>query len=58
VEALIGDSSKARRVLNWKPSYAFAELVSLMVRNDLEFIARGSLAQASRLANRSAATTE
>jgi GDPmannose 4,6-dehydratase len=44
VESLIGDSSKARRVLNWKPSYTFTELVSLMVRNDLEFIARGSIA--------------
>jgi GDPmannose 4,6-dehydratase len=58
VEALIGDSTKARRVLKWKPSYTFAELVKLMVRNDLEFIARGSVAQASPLANRSAATTE
>lgn len=58
VESLIGDSSKARRVLNWKPCYTFAELVRLMVRNDLESIARGSLGKASRLANRSAATTE
>lgn len=44
VEALIGDSAKARRVLNWKPSHTFAELVKLMVRNDLEIIARSSRA--------------
>ena len=53
VEALIGDSSKARRVLKWEPRYTFAELVRLMVRNDLESIARGSSAESSRLANRS-----
>ena len=58
VEALIGDSAKARRVLNWKPSHTFAELVKLMVRNDLEIIARGSLAETTQPANRSAATTE
>ena len=33
VEALIGDSSKARRVLKWEPRYTFAELVRLMVRS-------------------------
>jgi GDPmannose 4,6-dehydratase len=58
VESLIGDSSKARRVLKWKPRYTFAELVRLMVQNDLETIAGGSLAQPSSLANRSAVTTE
>lgn len=41
VETLEGDSSKARRILGWKPTYTFAELVKLMVRNDLE-LARGS----------------
>lgn len=58
VEALIGDSAKARRLLNWEPRYTFAELVKLMVRNDLETIARGSLAEASRPVNRSATTAE
>jgi GDPmannose 4,6-dehydratase len=43
VESLIGDSSKARRVLNWQPCYTFPELVRVMVRNDLESIARGSM---------------
>jgi GDPmannose 4,6-dehydratase len=48
VESLIGDSSKARRVLKWEPRYAFAELVRLMVQNDLEFIARGSIGLATQ----------
>ena len=53
VESLIGDSSKARRVLNWQPRYTFAELVRVMVRNDLESTARINLADAPRLVNRS-----
>jgi GDPmannose 4,6-dehydratase len=36
VDVLVGDASKARRVLGWKPSYTFAELISEMVRSDLE----------------------
>lgn len=56
VEALIGDSSKAQRVLNWKPGYTFAELVKVMVRNDLEAFARGS--NAEPLVNRSSGTFE
>ena len=58
VEALIGDSSKARRVLNWQPCHTFGELVKVMVQNDLEAIARGTQAQAPRLVNRSAAPTD
>jgi len=36
VDLLIGDASKARKVLNWKPRTSFRELVELMVRSDLE----------------------
>jgi GDPmannose 4,6-dehydratase len=36
VELLIGDNSKARNVLGWKPKTNFEELVKLMVVNDLE----------------------
>jgi len=50
VESLIGDSSKARRVLNWRPRYDFAQLVKLMVQNDLEFVSRGSVGLARRSA--------
>ena len=35
VEMLIGDSSKARKVLGWEPKVAFEELVTMMVENDL-----------------------
>jgi GDPmannose 4,6-dehydratase len=35
VDLLIGDASKARKHLNWKPSYSFSDLVSEMVRADL-----------------------
>ena len=36
VEALIGDATKARTVLGWKPSHTFSELVSEMVQSDLK----------------------
>ena len=36
VDVLIGDSSKARKVLGWKPRVSFKELVSMMVKADLE----------------------
>ncbi|MHA7303502.1 GDP-mannose 4,6-dehydratase [Arthrobacter sp. AQ5-06] len=35
VDLLIGDSSKAQRVLGWKPKVSFHELVAMMVENDL-----------------------
>ena len=35
VDLLIGDSSKARRVLGWKPKVSFGELVNMMVESDL-----------------------
>jgi GDPmannose 4,6-dehydratase len=36
VDTLIGDASKARRVLGWKPQVDFRGLVEMMVRADLE----------------------
>jgi GDPmannose 4,6-dehydratase len=36
VDLLIGDSSKARRVLDWAPRYSFQELVKEMVQADLQ----------------------
>ncbi|WP_230593460.1 GDP-mannose 4,6-dehydratase, partial [Rhodococcoides fascians] len=35
VDLLIGDASKAERVLGWKPKVGFTELVTMMVDNDL-----------------------
>ena len=36
VPQLLGDASKARKLLNWEPKITFSELVSEMVRNDSE----------------------
>ncbi len=39
VERLVGDASKARRVLGWAPRVSFPQLVEMMVRADLERLA-------------------
>jgi len=36
VDMLVGDASKARRVLGWQPKVTFPELVRIMVEADLE----------------------
>jgi GDPmannose 4,6-dehydratase len=36
VDLLLGDSSKARRVLGWEPQVTFKDLARLMVEADLE----------------------
>lgn len=36
VDYLIGDASKAQKVLGWKPKTSFKELVEMMVKSDLE----------------------
>lgn len=36
VNFLLGDSSKARRVLNWSPKVSFDKLIEIMVKADLE----------------------
>jgi GDPmannose 4,6-dehydratase len=36
VDYLIGDYSKAEKVLGWKPKTTFSELVEMMVKNDIE----------------------
>lgn len=38
VELLVGDAAKAKTALRWQPRYAFKELVSEMVRADLDFL--------------------
>jgi GDPmannose 4,6-dehydratase len=38
VDLLLGDSSKARRELGWKPETSFEQLVDKMVKNDLKQI--------------------
>ncbi len=36
VNLLLGDASKARRVLGWEPEVTFEELIKMMVREDLK----------------------
>jgi GDPmannose 4,6-dehydratase len=40
VDLLLADPSKANRVLGWKPTISFPELVRRMVEHDLELAAR------------------
>jgi GDPmannose 4,6-dehydratase len=38
VDLLVGDPTKAREVLGWKPKTSFAELVRMMVDADLDLL--------------------
>jgi GDPmannose 4,6-dehydratase len=40
VDQLIGDNSKARRVLGWEPSVSFEQLVTMMVDSDMQLLGR------------------
>lgn len=42
VDLLLGDPSKARRVLGWEAQTPFEEMIAEMVRSDLEIVARES----------------
>ena len=43
VEHLLGDSTKARTKLGWKPEHTFKDLVEMMVDSDLEEAKRESV---------------
>ncbi len=45
VDLLLGDPSKARRVLGWTPTTPFAEMVRQMVASDLQEVQRQPLSQ-------------
>lgn len=49
VDQLVGDSTKARKVLGWRPKYTFDELVREMVQSDLEALSRAEGREISRL---------
>jgi GDPmannose 4,6-dehydratase len=38
VDHLLGDASKAQRILGWKPEVSFEEMVRRMVESDLEVV--------------------
>src|SRR5215510_3180071 len=48
VDLLVGDSSKARKVLGWEPKYTLKDLVKEMIQSDLE-LARSRQATANRV---------
>ena len=41
VDYLIGDASKARKLLGWQPAVEFPALVRLMVDADLDMLSNG-----------------
>ncbi|HAM27481.1 MAG TPA: GDP-mannose 4,6 dehydratase [Microbacteriaceae bacterium] len=43
ISSMLGDSSKARRILGWRPTVDFDELVEIMVRSDIESIADAAI---------------
>jgi len=45
VDHLIGDASKAKRVLGWEPSVSFQQLVSMMVEADIAVLSGSSRAE-------------
>jgi GDPmannose 4,6-dehydratase len=47
VDLLLGDPSKARSALGWKPAIAFEDMVSQMVKEDLEGASRDQLCKES-----------
>ncbi|MDP6179617.1 MAG: GDP-mannose 4,6-dehydratase, partial [Desulfatiglandales bacterium] len=47
VEILLGDASKAKEELGWEPRISFAEMVSQMVKEDLEEASRDQLCKES-----------
>jgi GDPmannose 4,6-dehydratase len=49
VDHLIGDASKAARVLGWKPTVSFEQLVAMMVDADLAYLS-GSLVRPTVMA--------
>jgi GDPmannose 4,6-dehydratase len=45
---LLGDATKARKVLGWRPEVNFPGLVKMMIEHDLELAKRERFAQGYR----------
>ena len=41
VDLLLGDSTKAKKVLKWEPEFKFKELVKMMVKSDYDKVIKG-----------------
>ncbi len=48
VDVLLGDPTKAQKVLGWKPEVSFKGLVAMMIEHDLELARREKFAQGYR----------
>jgi GDPmannose 4,6-dehydratase len=40
VDLLVGDPAKAHKVLGWRPEVDFPELVEMMVKADMDLVAK------------------
>ena len=38
VETLLGDASKAKKILGWEPKISFDQLVSEMINSDINYL--------------------
>lgn len=47
VDLLVGDASKARKVLRWQPTCSFKNLIAEMVHADLETVRRGAISRSA-----------
>ena len=43
VDFLVGDASRAKKILNWKPTVTFPQLVEMMVKADIELLKKNSI---------------
>ena len=43
VDLLIGDASKAKKVLGWEPEISYEQLVQRMVESDMKLLAEGKI---------------
>ena len=50
VDLLVGDASKATKILGWEPTYTFQDLIREMVREDLKLLTRSPARSEERVA--------
>jgi GDPmannose 4,6-dehydratase len=50
VDLLVGDSSKATKLLGWEPTYTFQDLIREMVREDLKLLTQSTARSEERVA--------
>lgn len=50
VDLLVGDASKATKILGWEPTYTFQDLIREMVREDLKLLTQSTARSEERVA--------